>query len=91
MTTEEKFKQLTEEIEAIKARNKRVEADKAWETSVVKRIFTALSTYLLITIIFYIIGVERAYIQAVIPAIAYIVSTSSYSILKSWWLKRKKE
>lgn len=80
---------LEKEIELIKARNRRVEADKAWETSWTRRIFIGLSTYLLIAIFLMIINVERPFTSAIIPAVAYLISTLSLGILKSWWLKNK--
>ena len=41
---------LKTEIEKIKARNRRVEKDKTWETSLTRRIAIATITYVLITI-----------------------------------------
>lgn len=80
---------LEKEIELIKARNRRVEADKAWETSWTRRVFIGLSTYLLIAIFLMIIKVERPFTSAVIPAVAYLISTLSLGVLKSWWLKNR--
>lgn len=83
--------ELEKEIESIKARNRRVEADKAWETSWTRRIFIVLSTYLLIAIFLIIINVERPFTSAIIPAVAYLISTLSLGILKSWWLKKRND
>lgn len=44
------IEELKQEIENIKARNKRVEKDKAWETSLTRRIFIAVSTYILVVV-----------------------------------------
>ncbi|KKU09656.1 MAG: hypothetical protein UX13_C0034G0003 [Candidatus Woesebacteria bacterium GW2011_GWB1_45_5] len=84
------MKNLTKEIEKIKERNKRVEADKAWEISWTRRIFIAVSTYVLISIFLIIIRVEKPFLSAVIPAVAYLLSTFSLTILKSHWLKNRK-
>jgi len=81
--------ELEKEIELIKARNRRVEADKAWETSWTRRIFIGVSTYLLIAIFLVIIKAERPFVTAIIPAVAYVVSTLSLGILKSWWLNNR--
>lgn len=83
------IEKLREEIEAIKARNRRVEKDKTWETSWTRRIFIAVSTYILIAIFMISIGIEKALINAIIPAIAYLLSTSSLEILKKWWLEKR--
>lgn len=90
MDTRSEIGSLKEEIAEIKARNKRVEADKAWETSLIRRIFIAVSTYILIAIFMLSIGVEKPLLSAIIPALAYFISTASLGILKSWWLKRRK-
>jgi len=42
------LKQLNSEINKIKTRNKKVEFDKAWETSTTRKIIIALLTYLII-------------------------------------------
>lgn len=83
------LKELENEIEAIKERNKRVEADKAWETSLVRRIFISVSTYILISLFMFVLGVEKPLLSAIIPAIAYLISTLSLGILKSWWVKTR--
>lgn len=81
---------LEQEIEKIKERNKRVESDKAWEVSLTRRIFIAISTYILISIFLIIIKVENPFVSAIIPAVAYLISTFSLGIIKSWWLKNKR-
>ncbi len=85
------LKQLEAEVEQIKVRNRRVEADKAWETSWARRIFISASTYILIAIFLAVLGVEQPFISAIIPALAYLISTLSLGLLKSWWLKKSSE
>jgi len=81
---------LIKEIEKIKERNRRVEKDKAWETSWTRRISVATVTYLLISIFLSIIKVDRPLLAAIIPSIAYLTSTATLSFLKGWWLKQNK-
>ena len=81
---------LEEEINRIKERNRRVEADKTWETSWTRRVFIGISTYLLISIFLVIIKAEKPFISAIIPAVAYLISTLSLGLLRSWWLKNRK-
>jgi len=83
------IEKLKEEIEKIKERNRRVEKDKTWETSWVRRIAIAVSTYILISIFLIIIGVEKPFLAAIIPAAAYLISTASLEFLRRWWLKSK--
>lgn len=80
---------LEKEIVKIKERNRRVEGDKAWETSWTRRIFIAVSTYILISIFLIIVKVDKPFLSAIIPAAAYLVSTFSLGILKTWWLQKK--
>jgi len=84
------MEKLEEEVNKIKERNRRVEADKTWETSWTRRIFIGISTYLLISIFLVIIKAEKPFISAIIPAVAYLISTLSLGLLRSWWLKRHK-
>jgi len=81
---------LKKEIEKIKERNRRVEGDKAWEISWTRRIFIATSTYILISILLIIVKVDKPLLSAIIPAVAYLVSTFSLGILKSHWFKNRK-
>ena len=46
---------LEKEIEQIKERNKRVELDKAWETSWARRICIMVLTYIVVVVYSYII------------------------------------
>ena len=88
---EERIKQLEEEIEKIKARNKRVEADKSWELSGTRTTFIAVSTYILILVFMILIKDSHSFLNAFFAAVAYLISASSYGILKKWWLKNRKE
>lgn len=80
---------LKEEIEKIKERNKRVEVDKAWETSNMRAGFIALVTFLLTFGLLMLIHADYALPKAIGASIAYWLSTESYGILKKWWIKRK--
>ena len=84
------LKTLEKEIEIIKARNKRVEADKAWELSGTRTAFISVVTFVLLYAFFRLIHSEPAFLNALISSLAYLVSTFSYGVLKSWWLKRRK-
>jgi len=76
---------LRKEIEAIKERNKKVEVDKAWETSTFRKVSIVLVTYFLATILMWVIGVEQPYISALIPTLGFFLSTLSLSFLKNFW------
>ena len=75
-----------QEIEEIIARNKRVENDKAWETSLTRRGFIAGITYSIAVIFMNHIGVENVFLSALVPTGGYILSTLSLQFLKQKWL-----
>ncbi len=85
---ESESKKIWEELEKIKTRNKRVEKDKAWETSRTRAVFISLSSFLLIYILMKLINAEKPFLNAIIAAASYLISTFSYDILKEWWLQR---
>lgn len=81
------LKDLEEEINKIKARNKRVETEKAWETSWTRRLMIAILTYVVISIFFIFAGTPDPLANAVVPSVAFILSTLSGPFVKKLWLK----
>jgi len=84
MTT---LEQLEEEIEKIKKRNRRVEADKAWETSYTRRILLMIFTYLAIGFYLVVIKIPNPWLNAIVPAVAFMLSTLTLPFFKKIWLK----
>ena len=80
--------ELEHVLKGIQARNRKVELDKEWETRIVRRIFISVSTYVLMVIFMSALGVDKPYISAIIPAVAYLISTLSLGVLKEMWLKK---
>jgi hypothetical protein len=76
-------------IQHILERNKRVEADKAWEVSWTRRLFIAGVTYITACIFLYVINSPNFAANAVVPAIGYLLSTLSLPWLKKWWLSNR--
>jgi hypothetical protein len=83
------LEKLQKEIEKIKERNKKVEADKAWETSTLRKVTIALVTYFFITMLMMILEITDPFISAIIPTAGYLLSTLSIGVVKTWWLKRR--
>lgn len=79
---------MESEIEKINERNKRVELDKAWETSATRRGLIAGTTYLVAVLFMYRIGVSEPLINALVPTGGYVLSTLSLPILKRWWISK---
>ena len=78
---------LESEITKIKERNKRVESDKTWETSWTRKILVAAFTYIVIGLLFSFANVTNPWLNAIVPAVAFMLSTSSMPIFKNLWLK----
>ena len=74
--------ELTRRIEDIEKRNARVELDKAWEKSPVRRISIAILTYLVICLFLYVIGEENIFVLALVPVLGFILSTISMKIIR---------
>lgn len=83
------LKKLKKEVEQIKERNKRVEADKAWERSYFRRFLIVIFTYLAIALYLYAINVQNAWLNAVVPAVAFTLSTLTFPYFKKIWLEYK--
>ncbi len=81
------LEQLEEEIEKIKKRNRRVEADKAWETSYTRRILLMIFTYLAIGFYLVVIKIPNPWLNAIVPAVAFMLSTLTLPFFKKIWLK----
>ena len=78
------------EIEKIKQRNARVEADKAWETSYFRRGLITVATYAVIAVFLISIDAPNPWFNAMIPAIAFFLSTLTLPFIKEWWIKKRK-
>lgn len=81
------LEQLEKEIEEIKERNRRVESDKAWELSVMRIILLMLFTYLAIGIYLRAINIPRPWLNAVVPSVAFMLSTLTLPFFKKLWLR----
>lgn len=86
---EEKLQKIEQEINIIKERNKRVEADKAWEISFFRRIIITIFTYFVMVIFMYLVDLPSPWLAAFIPALAYLISTLTMLFIKKWWVGKK--
>ncbi len=81
---------LQSEIDEIKRRNQRVEADKAWETSWTRKIIISVFTYIVIVVFFFFAKLSNPFANAIVPAVAFILSTLTVPLVKKWWLATRK-
>lgn len=79
---------LKQEIEQLKERNKKVEAEKLWETSIFRKISIIVITYVFMVIVMYFLKLWNPFIWAIIPTIGYFLSTLSLWIIKKIYLKK---
>ena len=76
------IEQLQLEIEEIKKRNQRVEADKAWETSWTRRLIVLALTYIVIVIFFFFAQLPSPFLNAIVPSLAFVLSTLTIPMFK---------
>lgn len=81
------MKTLEERITAIEARNQRVELDKKWETSWVRRLSIATLTYIVVVCYLWVIGNSSPFINAIVPPVGFLLSTLVMKQIRSLWQK----
>lgn len=86
---EKKIKELEKKIIEIEKRNKRVEADKAWETSFLRKILIIIFTYVFAVLYLKIADTTNPWFGAVVPCVGFYLSTQSIKIVKTWWINKK--
>lgn len=80
---------LDEEIEKIKERNKKVELDKAWETSWTRKLCICALTYIVVVIYSYAINkITNIFLSSLVPVIGFTLSTLSLNVVRRYWEKR---
>ena len=80
---------IEKEISDIKERNKRVEKDKAWETSWTRKICIMILTYIVVVIYSYIIKkYDNIYLSSLVPVIGLTLSTLSLKLVRKIWEKK---
>ncbi len=76
---------LEERIAALEARNVRVEADKAWETSWVRRLSIAILTYLTVVCYLHFVIHVEPWLNALVPVLGFGLSTLTLRYVKRLW------
>lgn len=79
-------KELEKEIEKIKIRNKKVETDKAWETSLTRKIRICILTYIVVIIYSYLVrNYDNILLSSLVPVIGFTLSTLSLKYIRKIW------
>ncbi len=82
--------EIEKRIEKIEERNKRVELDKAWETSWTRKICIMILTYLIVISYSYLIRkYENIFLTSLVPVIGFTLSTLSLRAIRKIWESNK--
>lgn len=73
----------------IEDRNARVELDKAWETSITRRLLITALTYVVIVSFLVVIDNEAPFINAIVPCLGFLLSTLTVSWYKQRWVQMR--
>ncbi|MDA1337839.1 MAG: hypothetical protein O2871_00590 [bacterium] len=79
--------ELENRILKLEERNKRVEMDKDWEISWIRKSLLIIFTYLAIAFYLNVIEVDRPWLNAIVPAVGFLLSTLTLPFFKSMWGK----
>ncbi|MCD6229300.1 MAG: hypothetical protein J7K00_00670 [Candidatus Diapherotrites archaeon] len=80
------LQEIEKEIEKIKERNKQVEINKTWETSNTRKILLITFTYIAIGFYLQAIEIPDPWLNAIVPAVAFFLSTLTLPFFKKLWL-----
>lgn len=87
---EAKVAKLEAEIKQIKARNHKVEGDKAWETSWLRRILIIIFTYIFAVLWLTLADTTNPFLGAIVPCAGFLLSTLTIYSIKTLFLKSRK-
>ncbi|MDO8511220.1 MAG: hypothetical protein Q7S55_03580 [Nanoarchaeota archaeon] len=83
------MKSLEKRLGAIEQRNKKVELDKAWEMSWLRKILIAVLTYITVVLFFLVAQLPKPFINSIVPTTGFVLSTLSLPFFKKLWTKYK--
>ena len=82
-------RELEERVIEITERNKRVELDKKWETSLTRKICIAVLTYIVVIIYTSITNkVSNVFLSSLVPVMGFLLSTLSLKAVRKVWEKK---
>jgi sterol desaturase/sphingolipid hydroxylase (fatty acid hydroxylase superfamily) len=82
----DELKEIKGRLRKIELRNKKVESDKAWEISIARRLLLIGFTYLTIGFYLQAIKIPRPWLNSIVPAIAFMLSTLTLPFFRDVWL-----
>ena len=83
------IRDLEKNVEEILERNKRVELDKKWETSLTRKICIAVLTYIVVIIYSALISkTTNVFLSSLVPVMGFLLSTLSLKAVRKIWEKK---
>lgn len=79
------IEQLEQRIAVIEGRNRRVELDKAWETSLTRRLLILIGTYAILGAYLWAIEIPRPWLNAIVPTVGFALSTLALPPARRAW------
>lgn len=79
---------IEKKLQALQDRNKRVEADKAWETSICRKVLIFVLTYVVASLWLIQIQNQKPFLNALVPAFGWYFSTLTIRPIKKWWINK---
>ncbi len=76
---------LEARLAALEARNTKVDTNKAWETSLTRRLSIVVITYATASSLLYVLLVPDWYFGALMPVAGYTLSTLSLPYIRQIW------
>lgn len=80
---------LESQLERILDRNRRVEINKAWETSGTRLLSVTTVTYVTMVLVFAVLGSVRPLLDALVPTTGFFLSTLSLPVVRRTWERRR--
>lgn len=82
---DERLADLEIQLGRIVERNRRVESNKAWETSRTRLLSVTAITYLTMVLVFSVLGSAKALLDALVPTTGFFLSTLSLPLVRRLW------
>lgn len=82
---------IEQRLSEIEERNKRVELNKAWETSWTRKLCIMILTYIVVVLYSLTINkISNIFLSSLVPVIGFTLSTLSLNVVRKIWEKRIK-
>ena len=81
------IKELETRVKQLEDRNKKIEGNKAWEISFSRKVVLIMFTYLAIGIYMYAVNLPDPWLNAIVPAVAFMLSTLTLPFFRRIWLR----